>query len=414
MSRKGVDPACDILAVCYGGGHVNMIVPVIKQLRRRYPEIKVAILGLTNAQPVLREAGLDFFTCRDFLDANDTPAIQYGTRLVEGMDTSMLGEQESIAYLGLSYRDLVARLGEDGARKAYEKIGRQAFLPVAFLGDVIHRLNPKLVLATSAPRAERAAIIAAGANDIPAVCLVDLFAMAEVEWLKDNDFADRICVISQGVADRLTAHGRNADDICVIGNPAFDRLAKPSLSNLGLELRDRRGWGQDDYVILFASQPEPATDAQTGEAGDINLPSRVEAFLARLGKRRQDLKIIVRRHPNQLPVDDAEADSGLQYSPIDEELSALLSAVDCVVTFSSTVGIEAALLGKQLIVLEISLTSKNAPYAEMGLAAGVGELDELEGAIDRAKAERASVPEGLLRPGGAADRVCDEIISLLN
>lgn len=406
MTTSATSNPCDVLAVCYGGGHVNMIVPVVRELNRRLAPIDVTILGLTNAQPVLEAEGLPYIGFRHLPDA-EVPEVQgYGRMLVERMEGATLDREESIAYLGASYRDLVAEHGDAEAERVYESVGRQSFLPVATLRRLIERLQPRLVIATSAPRTERAAIMAARETGTPAMCLVDLFASKEIAWLGEPGFADRICVNSEYVRDRVVSAGRDPASVSVTGNPAFDRLADPSLQRRAQALREQRGW-REGCVVLFASQPEPPLHPVTGARADTELPHRVERELVALATRRPDVKIIVRRHPSQPPVDEPASLLPAEVSTSNDDLAVLLQAVDCVLTFSSTVGLEGLLVGRPLVALQLSVTSGMVPYPELPGTIPVADLDEIEHAIDRAVAMNPASTPGLPAAGGAAACVVD-------
>src|SRR6185369_5486111 len=170
---------------------------------------------------------------------------------------------------------------------------RQAFLPVRTMTRVLQRVQPDLVVVTNSPRAERAAVIAAAQLGIPSVCLVDLFAVDEVRWIGAPDYARRVCVLNEGVREFLLAAGRRPEQVVVTGNPAFDTLRDPSNAQQGLELRRRHGWN-DQRVVLWPSQSEPAIHPFDGTPGDPQLPDRVLARLAGWVARNRDAVLCVR------------------------------------------------------------------------------------------------------------------------
>lgn len=381
-----------------------MIIATVRKLRERRPDLDIRILGLTSAQQELEKQGEPYVGFRHFLKADDTTAKKFGRKLANELGDSRVSDDESIAYLGLSYADLVSCYGEEGARQQYQRLGRQAFLPVGTLTRIVKALGPGLVIATSAPRAERAAILAARLCGVPSICMVDLFASSEIDWLRKDDFSDAVCVIAESVKRRVTSNGRNPEHVFVTGNPALDRLADISLLKMGEEFRGQAGWG-DDFVVLFASQPEPAEDLISGEAGNVDLPYDVEEYLIKLFADREHSRLVVRRHPNQPAVSEGSTNERVSHSGSHDDLAKLLVAVDCVITFSSTVGLEAVLLRKPLIALQMSLTAKHVPYADMGMAVPVNTLEELTDVL--CKIESGCVPNtgGIPSAGGAAAAV---------
>lgn len=98
-----------VLFVCYGSGHVRMVVPVARELVSR-GLAQVQVLGLTTAAPVVREAGLPLLQFKDFVGPGDAPALAAGRELAAAMG-DVADPEETAAYLGLSYAELVAEQG---------------------------------------------------------------------------------------------------------------------------------------------------------------------------------------------------------------------------------------------------------------------------------------------------------------
>lgn len=215
------------LFVAYGGGHVKALLPVALQAQAQ-GVARVVFLALTTAAATVREAGLPVIGFADLLEASDTPALQHGRRLVDTLEVQAAQREESIAYLGLSYAELDADVGPQEAAARYAQYGRQAFLPVRVLERAIRRWQPACVLATNAPRAERAALLAARRQGVPSLCLLDLFGLWERDWLVRPDYADALCVLNPQVAASLVAAGRPAQHLHVTGNPAFDGIHAPA------------------------------------------------------------------------------------------------------------------------------------------------------------------------------------------
>ena len=169
------------------------------------------VLALTTAARTARAAGLEVVQFKDFVEPTDAQALQHGRRLMAGLKTPVVDADETTAYLGLSFSDLVAESGLQEAELRYSDLGRQAFLPLATLDRIIKKIKPSLVVATNSPRAERAAIVAAQQLHIPAVCVVDLFAIDEVKWLRGRGEARLKCglvaPISRSQAAPLKAAG---------------------------------------------------------------------------------------------------------------------------------------------------------------------------------------------------------------
>lgn len=382
-----------------------MLIPVARLLRQMGLAEPV-FLGLTTARAEVEHAGFPCLGFADFVEPGDELALQKGRELAAALPSHAVCLAESAAYLGLSYRDLQAQYGAV-ADAQFARLGRQGFLPVPTLRRILRRVSPDAVVATSAPRAERAAILAARMEGIAALCLVDLFAAYEVEWLREAGYADRVCVLNEAVRRKLIEAGRPSGDVVVTGNPAFDSLLDPVVRERASALRRMRGWRGP--VWLWASQVEPVAHLTTGERGDTELPSKVMQVLQTLAASSPAMHLVIRPHPSEggLRVDLGERQ---WLSLPGESLHELLWASDGVVVMTSTVGLEARLAGCRVVQVLGSLYSADAPYLELGVADEAVRLDGLAEAVIR----QSSQPRHAEDVGGqAAPRVAAELERLL-
>jgi UDP-N-acetylglucosamine:LPS N-acetylglucosamine transferase len=320
--------------------------------------------------------------------------------------------EESIAYLGLSFAELVDRVGEQEAWRLYRAQGRQAFLPKAALMRAIGRVRPDVVVATNSPRAERAAIEAAKELGVPSLCIVDLFAIFGIDWIGRSGYADRVCVLSDYVRKKFIAAGRKHEDVVVTGNPAFDRLACPDLPRLAKELRHRMGW-EGRKVVLYAGHVEPTVDPLSGAPGNVTLPGQVESLLCDMSTRRPDLAVVIRPHPSEARNADT-VPVQLHFSGRSDNYPVLLRAADAVVTFSSTVGLEAALLHIPVLAVEGAVLNYHMPLAEAGLATAVLTLQELPTLLDMVLSGGKRPIAGLPEFGTATPKVAEEILKVMS
>jgi hypothetical protein len=368
-----------VLFVCYGSGHVRMVVPVAKALRDS-GLAQVQVLGLTTAAPVVRAEGLPLLQFKDFVGPGDEAALARGRELVAAMGT-LDDPAESEAYMGLCHAELEAEVGSAEAQRRYAQLARQAFLPVRTMDRILRQVKPDLLVVTNSPRAERASVVAARQLGIPAVCMVDLFAVDEVRWIGSPDYAQKVCVLNAGVRDLLLAAGRQADQVVVTGNPAFDALVDPANAMQGDELRRQHGW-QGRRVLLWPSQAEPAIHPFDGTPGDPELPARVLDRLYGWVGRNEDAVLCIRPRAGE-PPPVLPGSGRVVVTGQDWPLPALLHAVDTVVTLTSTVGLEGHLCGARLVQVLGSVFEAAMPLARFGVADAAVPLDGLEPALDR-------------------------------
>lgn len=371
-----------IIFVTYGGGHVSMLIPVIKQLQQN-KKLKLIILGLTTAGSVLSEHSIPYIGFNDLLEPDNTYARSWGQRLVgEKVEGSIVPYEESVAYMGLSYVDLEIEHGEKKAAELYAIYGRQVFNPLLTIKKFLKSESPDILVATNSPRAERAAINVAKQLGIPSLCLVDLFAIQEVTWIGKPSYADKVCVFSDYVKSMFIEHGRYDHEIVVTGNPVFDSLEKYQ-GRTGY-FRQKFSFESKKKVVLWASQPEPKIHPISGQLGDPMLTRKIENSLVEIARKNVDFQFIFRLHPSEDRSYSSLPDN-VYVSDASDNIYEILSLSDVVITMSSTVGFEAFILGKDLITIDLSVVTEDVPYSKMGISHGLTSLEDIEPALKKIK-----------------------------
>ena len=407
-----------VLFVVYGGGHSAALAPVIRALDNSL--LPWCVLALTTARSSLADIGGSVLSMSDVVDGVDgyRRVRRVGKLLAHShIHHPSVSAEDTEAYLGVGFHSLVKQNGLRTARVIYSNCGRQSFLPLDFFLSWFQSYPPSLVVATSAPRSERAALEAARDLGIPSVCLVDLYASNEIEWCATPGYASRICVLNEIVARRLKNNGVSSDRIAVTGNPAFDRLSAIDTLRLRHEARNSMGIPADVPVVLFISHAEPERHPFKGTLGNPLLAQQIERHLFDGLPRRESVHLILRQHPSEdRPL--LFNSPRVFYSDSSQSLDPLLCAADCVVTCGSTVGLEAALLGIPVVQCMDSVTSLDLPLAELGYARAVDRYTRIWAMVDDILKESSPshiatsiVPASL---GRATAKVVEQILQVLN
>jgi len=394
-----------VFLTSYGGGHITAILPLIKVLSQRGHEC--VLLTLTTAGDVAARAGVAHKRPIDFIPRDDSLIKAAGQKLAERHHTEGKGitREESIAYLGVSFRDLAECIGEEAAWARYAVQGLNAFTPTRFMCEVLERTNPDVVVATTSPRMEKAALRAAFRLDIPSLCMVELFGILEEPWLGRPDNGHVVAVSRTDVIRRLVAAGRQSDDLHLVGSPMFDQLSDSSLPSQGLRWRREQRIDDKEKLIFWAEQPEPE---------DPKLPRKIRQHLSDVC-RRNGWRLVVRLHPSSTDPREEVIPEGCLQSHADEPLAQLIHACDVGITLTSTVGWEILLSNKPLVVPRLSSYSRFVTYGDGDGALAVDSLESIEPGLKTLvddtpiSRELEDLRGRLPQPGGAADRVADLI-----
>ena len=404
-----------ILAVAYGGGHIAMMLPVLRALRARLPGVRIDLMALTTARRAAIDAGERPLGYADLLPLlspeEQAQALDLGRALQSGNTHPDIPEAETVAYLGINAWDLQRQVGTEAAQRLLTAKGRHGFYPLHFFRGLIAHLRPDLVLATNSPRSEQAVVDAAAEAGIPSLAILDLFGLPGDAFAARTRHPSRVCVLSEVARDNLIAAGWPRDIIAITGNPAFDALNAPQTREQGAALRDAYG-GAGKRLILLALQSEPAAHpASPGRTGDAALPERILQASIACVRKHPDWVLIVRPHPSQASPTLPE-DARLHLSDPRTPLHPLLHAVDAVVTGTSTVVLEAHLAGARVLQLLDSIAAPGMPYRALGVADAACHLADLPQTL----AALLALPRrgtGATASGSAAERVCDTAVALL-
>lgn len=405
-----------VLFICYGGGHVEMCLPVMRALRQKMPGCDARIMALTTAFAPAELAGETPLGYRDFIDMPDAArALKFGARLISEAQHSRVAPEESIAYLGFNFLEWVECEGEDAAWQRWAQSGRYGFFPLNFFRNVLRKLEIDVVVTTNSPRSEQAAIEAAVSLGIPCLSMLDLFALPGDPYLTRSVHADRLTVLADATLENLVAAGISPKRIFVTGNPAFDSLVAPFAKALGETWRHVRGWNQKN-IILWAGHLEvphasPATLAGSG------LGNKVQQRLADWVESRADVCLVVRYHPNECHafVKPPIHPRIFWSEPGIEPLLPILLASDQVVVQVTTVGVQAYITGKRVINIGFSpyVQSSGLDYSLLGMSERADDLAMLIGLLEQGLAvDSISKPE-LVQDGRAAQAVASHICTLV-
>jgi hypothetical protein len=402
-----------VLFVTYGGGHIGMVLPVVHELETLLPGVHCSLMALTTGHAKAKAERADTLGYQDFMHLVDADAARtWGERLSEGNTSPDVPLDETIAYLGINYLDLIAQHGEVGAADLYSEQGRYGFKPLHFMRRVIDALQPDAVVATNSPRSERAALDVARERGIPGIGMVDLFGLDSDTYVLHEPKPAWTCVISEGVRQRLIARGFPAERVVVTGNPAFDGLFSAANRERAQSFLADRGW-QELQPVLFAGHWEPQTHPATLVPAGQALPREIEAVMREHVRQREDRALIVRYHPSDWTQYPRLPDEPrIHFSePPKEPIHPLILASQAVVVQTSTVGLESAVGGKPVISVENSPAAHVwFSLAQQGVSTPAATPAHLHDALDAVLEGRGTPSDPSFRSDGQAARRVAEVV----
>ncbi|WP_347174842.1 hypothetical protein [Polaribacter uvawellassae] len=343
-----------IFFVSYGGGHINIIDLIAKELINN-PHVEFKILALTTAYDkiinkyptgIVKRVSDYSFLFEDIID----DVLKYGDLIIKDNynPDSNVSKKETLFYLGLSYYDLVNERGRNEANKLYNKKKRQAFLPVKTLEKILLYEKADIVVATTSPRFEHASLIAGNNLNLITVEILDLFS-----HIYPIPVAKNLVVMNQGVKAGLISQGLINNNFHVFGQPAVENTVK-KIKELDRQLLFiKNNLNSSKLTLLLATQVFISVNKEN-EVVNFNEYHLTYNYLFPMLEElsdKYDLNVLVRLHPNENYndyLDYFEKYKFLKYSNDILNLEESLCVSDIVLVESSTVALEAIACGKKV------------------------------------------------------------------
>lgn len=386
---------------------MSALLPLARRLHED-PRIELLCLGFTTARAVFEAAGFDVMGAKDMLGPEDKAWLVLAEPLLERKQHAAIDPEDARAYYAIGLKDLSASIGLDAALSCIRMQGRQCFEPIATCRALLERLEPDLLVTSTCPRSELALNKAARSLQIKALAVGDLFLRHESAYVCAPDYASHLSVIAESVGQRLRNQGCSSE-IHVCGNPAFDSLFDPACQMLAETFRKSLGLDSSNHLLLWACHP--AVKVLTGR--QFVEPMAMLSALEDYAARHSGVRLLIRQHPSApLFAADQEVRHGSICAP-DLPLETCLNAVDQVVLEVSTVGLQAALLGKPLVTIS---RGEQSDYGELGLSVDVDDLAVMSDALDlRKKPDLAALGYPLGVPSAdVLERLCQRLLGLLS
>lgn len=392
-----------VLIACYGGGHVQSLIPLAKVLQQD-EEIDLTVVGFTTARRAFARAGVRVNSYSLFETYLIKPCPEQVVQFLPEENHPDVTPAETLAYYHVGYHDLVEQNGLDTALCLMRDKGRAAFTPEATMCRYLDETRPDLVVTSTSPRSELALQRAARSMNITSLAVSDLFLQHESSYICEKTYARHVCVIAEYVADFLRHNGCCEKELHVTGNPAFDYLFTDEARATGNEIRRNLGISNSQRLVTWIGTPGGVSLIGKRFVSNKTVIDKLQDFC----EKNPAYVYAIRPHPNR-PLELSETLMhgyvlGSTYS-----IESILWASDAILLETSTVGLQAALIGKPVITVA---ADNYPPYASLGLATDVSDLCEIDAAI------LAMTPPDLERLGAvglgdAAKRILSLIDTLL-
>ena len=187
-------------------------------------------------------------------------------------------------------------------------------------------------------------------------------------------------------ADKIAAMGEVIKNIYIESGVAPERITVTGVAHFD-RLFDRNK--EQDARVLQTHDIDPNKRTIVFGTDNLAVSETVKALtgVIKTVLKTKDIQLVVKVHPRESfePYQDAveEYHDPRIHVVKDIDLYALLSRCELVIVNGSTIALEAMMIGKLVVTINLSGKSTPVPYAEEGAALGVYKFEDIEPAIQK-------------------------------
>ena len=245
----------------------------------------------------------------------------------------------------------------------------------------IDLFQPKKIIATDVSDYESKCFSLIGRDkNIPSICIqYGMLSHLDSEWSFFSQ--DAVAVFDKEAFSILKSFGIPSSKIFITGNPRFDNYK----NDISVRKKTRAQLNLNDKTPLILFISIPSSNNTLGSVESIISESqytRVLESIYSLDNHENKWRMIIRYHPEEnIELHEKFEIDNFIINPTCN-IYELLNACDLVISLHSTVGLEAIILDKPLLLIDYYNTEL-VDYAKRGAALKVQYPDELEKAVQK-------------------------------
>jgi predicted glycosyltransferase len=360
----------------------KILVPT--DLFRDINDIKPWILEMKNDNEILvtgidrdweknyREMGINYRFIWDYIDMKTEIKINHGIKSLPARWNrlkKLAKIKESSGYCGLSLWEFLE------PRFAYIVLFR--FAELIEYAETFTRLieveKPDIIV-TTGDRNDFVKMICSIGRKMGITTLIVQHGVVEDHPVYGPIYTDKMAVTGEAMKNVLMKRGVMPEQLVITGQPRYDELFMRTFNKE--KLFRELGISTDNKIIVLTTQPVSHEENES-------LISAVTAAM----KEFPQAQLVIKLHPDENLKWYQHAINSLNYKVIivkDLDLFELLNACDVMMTLYSTTALEAMIMDKPVITINLMNIPDRMPYAESGAALGVYSAEDIAPAIKKA------------------------------
>ena len=364
LVSNGFKKNCDYLFICNVLRHYDVISPIIKKILEGEKNASIIVLSR-----IPKNNFKSFFSPQvSFVDWSDLRGIKYFNNLI-------------FKLIKIRKPKMKRTILSNAFFQWYSFNLLKSVRAISLAEISIDLFKPKKIIVTDVSDYESKSFSLIGRDkNIPSICIqYGMLSHLDSEWSFFSQ--DAVAVFDKEAFSILKSFGIPSNKIFITGNPRFDSY-KNDIS-VRKKTRAQLNLNGKTPLILFISIP--SSNNNLGSVESIISESqytRVLESIYSLDNHENKWKMIIRYHPEENIELHKKFEIEIDNFIINPTFNIyeLLNACDLVISLHSTVGLEAIILDKPLLLIDYYNT-KIVDYAERGAAYKVDSPIDLNYAI---------------------------------
>lgn len=366
-----------------------VVEPVFRELQRRLSAERILVVQTgNNGEEEVKASGLTYRGFEGYASLAEGLEALSSIAAAVGFLTSGLWK-ERVAKAGIAWEGVpLEALAEMEISFELPRLLSNTVREIACARAMLIQENPALVVMTE-DRSSFSRAVGLSARVIGVPCLMVQWGPIALNsaWL-GRVAADVAAVEGEAAAEVVRACEDGADlRVVVVGQPKYDQLREQAVRASRVDTCGRFALDPERPIVLYAPHQvrEESAQMRKNYVEEQNGAEEVVAVLHAV-RALPGVQLVVKPHPNEgsefhRKAIERHGSPDIHLVPKSEPVYPLLFVCDAVVARLSAVGLEGVLLGKPLVIVNLTGRPDPFPYVCGGVAVGAYRTGDVEPAL---------------------------------
>ena len=351
--------------------HPAVMLPVMEEMTTRGRVLLLSDGGIGRAAKTYEEHGIEIAYWSQFVPWHKLPQIAKRGWKLRALWTALVRDYGAEAIFEHDGKLLWPVL-----RRWLEVLVVERFAKMVFWAEaaknIYRSMRPSAVVVSPETPAPIVAIALARRYGIPSLFVHT--GLTDDSPRHGHVEADMAAVISPYCREVCMRRGVAPDRLVIAGLTCWDGIARREVPHTAQTVREQLNIAPEDKIVIFGTQPLPVAETR-----------RMVEPVFRAVSRLANVRLVIKVHPRELVEKYATLVADIAMPQVDPvivrrevDLHSLIAASELLLTGFSNVALEAAILGKSVVAINLRDEPDILPFVADGIAADAGNEAEIE------------------------------------